>query len=494
MKTLGIDVGSSSIKISVMDVASGQCAGSVTLPDKELAIDADQPGWAEQSPQMWWEYVCAGIKQLGGTLSMGDVAAIGITYQMHGLVCLDKEGVPLRKSIIWCDSRAVEIGAEALEKIGRESCLQRTLNSPGNFTASKLAWVKRHEPALFQKINKFMLPGDYIAYMLSGDISTTTSGLSEQILWNFKEERRADFVAAYYGIPSQMIPQDRPSIGIQAYTSAAIEKELGIKQGTPIAYRAGDQPNNAFSLNVLDSGEIAATGGTSGVVYGVTDQPKADPLSRVNTFLHVNHSAERPRYGVLLCINGTGILNAWVRRQVAPEMSYDQINRLCETVKPGSDGILMLPFGNGAERMLENRYSGASVLGIDLNRHGKAHILRAAQEGIAYSFRYGVDIMREVGLEPKVIRAGNANLFLSPLFRRTLATLCDARIELYNTDGALGAARGAALGAGLYKDRDEAFRSLTKLETVLPDPHSKEALESGYVNWKAELSVRMSRL
>lgn len=494
MKTLGIDVGSSSIKISVMDVASGQCAGSVTLPDKELSIDAVQPGWAEQSPRMWWEYVCAGIKQLGATLSMGDIAAIGITYQMHGLVCLDKRGEPLRKSIIWCDSRAVEIGAEALEKIGRESCLQRTLNSPGNFTASKLAWVKRCEPELFQKIDKFMLPGDYIAYMLSGDISTTTSGLSEQILWNFKEEKRADFVADYYGIPLQMIPPDRPSIGVQAYTSAAIERELGIRQGTPIAYRAGDQPNNAFSLNVLDSGEIAATGGTSGVVYGVTDQPKADPLSRVNTFLHVNHSAEKPRYGVLLCINGTGILNAWIRRQVAPEMGYDEINRLCETVGPGSDGLVMLPFGNGAERMLENRYTGASVLGIDLNRHGKAHILRAAQEGIAYSFRYGVDIMREVGLEPKVIRAGNANLFLSPLFRRTLATLCDARIELYNTDGALGAARGAALGAGLYKDRDEAFRSLTKLETVLPDPHSKEVLESGYVNWKAELSVRMSRL
>ena len=339
-----------------------------------------------------------------------------------------------------------------------------------------------------------MLPGDYIAYMLSGDISTTTSGLSEQILWNFKEERRADFVAAYYGIPSQMIPQDRPSIGIQAYTSAAIEKELGIKQGTPIAYRAGDQPNNAFSLNVLDSGEIAATGGTSGVVYGVTDQPKADPLSRVNTFLHVNHSAERPRYGVLLCINGTGILNAWVRRQVAPEMSYDQINRLCETVEPGSDGILMLPFGNGAERMLENRYTGASVLGIDLNRHGKAHILRAAQEGIAYSFRYGVDIMREVGLEPKVIRAGKANLFLSSLFRRTLATLCDARIELYNTDGALGAARGAALGAGLYKDRDEAFRSLTKLETVLPDPAMKEALEKGYCSWKITLYDKLNKI
>ena len=157
MKTLGIDIGSSSIKVSVMDVPTGQCAGSVTLPEKELAIDAVQPGWAEQSPQMWWDYVCAGIKQLGGTIAMQDIAAIGITYQMHGLVCLDKDGNPLRKSIIWCDSRAVEIGASALEEIGRESCLQRTLNSPGNFTASKLAWVKRNEPELFDKVDKFMI-------------------------------------------------------------------------------------------------------------------------------------------------------------------------------------------------------------------------------------------------------------------------------------------------------------------------------------------------
>lgn len=477
-----------------MDVPTGQCAGSVTLPEKELAIDAVQPGWAEQSPQMWWDYVCAGIKQLGETIAMQDIAAIGITYQMHGLVCLDKDGNPLRKSIIWCDSRAVEIGASALEEIGRESCLQRTLNSPGNFTASKLAWVKRNEPELFDKVDKFMLPGDYIAYKLSGDISTTSSGLSEQILWNFKEDERADFVAENYGIPLRMIPEDRPSIGIQTYTSAAIEKELGIKKGTPIAYRAGDQPNNAFSLNVMDSGEIAATGGTSGVVYGVTDQPKADPLSRVNTFLHVNHSSDAPRYGVLLCINGTGILNAWIRRQMASDMSYDEINSLSESVEPGSDGLLMLPFGNGAERMLENRYTGASLSGVHLNRHGKAHVLRAAQEGIAFAFRYGVDIMREVGLEPKVIRAGKANLFLSPLFRRTLATLCDARIELYNTDGALGAARGAALGAGLYKDRDEAFKSLRKIETVLPEPEMKAALEKSYENWKNELYSKLTKI
>lgn len=491
MKSLGIDIGSSSIKVSLMDVHSGECMGSVSMPDSEMAIDALKSGWAEQSPLMWWDYVCSAILRLGSQFDLGEIAAIGITYQMHGLVCLDSDGVPLRKSIIWCDSRAAEIGAEALEEIGRESCLERTLNSPGNFTASKFAWVKRNEPDLFARTASIMLPGDFIAYKLSGKIATTSSGLSEQILWDFKDDKRADFVAEHYGIPLDIIPEDLPSIGIQSYTDESAELLLGIKQGTPISYRAGDQPNNAFSLNVMENGEIAATGGTSGVVYGVTDMPKADPLSRVNTFLHVNHSSGAPRYGVLLCINGTGILNAWVRRNMAADLSYDEINALCESVEAGSDGVVMLPFGNGAERMLENRFTGASLSGVDLNRHGKAHVLRASQEGIAFAFRYGIDIMKEVGLKPEVIRAGKANLFLSPLFRRTLATLCDARIELYNTDGALGAARGAALGAGLYKNREEAFASLRKIETVEPDPLIKMALERGYQEWKRELNNKL---
>lgn len=494
MKTIGIDIGSSSVKVSMLDTVSGECVGSVTMPDCEMTIDALKAGWAEQSPQMWWKYVSQGVRQLASQVDKKQIAAIGITYQMHGLVCLDADGEPLRKSIIWCDSRAVEIGVEAMDRIGRDKCMSHTLNSPGNFTASKLAWVKCNEPELFAKIDKFMLPGDYIAYKLTGDHSTTLSGLSEQILWDFKEDQRADFVADYYGINLNTIPEAYPSIGVQGRVSDSVAIALGLPSGIPISYRAGDQPNNAFSLNVMNAGEIAATGGTSGVVYGITDRPKADPLSRVNTFLHVNHSATDPRYGVLLCINGTGILNAWMKRTVAIEMSYDEVNALCERVPAGSDGIVVLPFGNGAERMLENRYTGSAISGIDLNRHTKAHLLRAAQEGIAFAFRYGVEIMCQVGLTPNVIRAGKANLFLSPLFRHTLATLCDARIELYNTDGALGAARGAALGVGIYKNREEAFASLRVLETVDPDPTIKEVLEERYAEWKYELNQKLNKL
>ena len=493
MYSLGIDVGSSSVKVALLDIESGKCICSSSNPKVEAPIIAERKGWAEQNPDSWWSYFRDGIKEMAdGGYDMSRIASIGISYQMHGLVALDSGGRPVRNAIIWCDSRAVSIGSEALKGIGYDKCMLRLLNSPGNFTASKLAWVKRNEPETYSRISKFMLPGDYIAYLLTGELTTTATGLSEGILWDFNENRRADFVADYFGIESDKFSRIVPSLGIQARTTARIQEALGIPEGTPVSYRAGDQPNNAFSLNVLEPGEIAATGGTSGVVYGVTDTPKADPQSRVNTFLHVTDSKE-PRMGVLLCINGTGIMNSWAHRNIAPELSYPQMNDMAATAPAGSDGLLVLPFGNGAERVLVNRSIGAGICGIDLIRHSKAHILRAVQEGIAFSFRYGIDIMKNLGLEPDVIRAGKANMFLSPLFRTTLSTLCDAGIELFDTDGALGAARGAALGAGIYKSAAEAFSNLAKLDTVEPAEEWKAPLEEAYGRWKSELESKLRR-
>ena len=488
MYSLGIDIGSSSIKVSLLDIQKGTCLSSSTNPKTEMPISAPNKGWAEQNPELWWRYICEGIKDISTQCDMSKVVSVGVTYQMHGLVAVDRNVKPVRDAIIWCDSRAVGIGAEALQTIGYDKCMSHLLNSPGNFTASKLAWVKRNEPENYAKIWKFMLPGDYAVYKLSGDVGTTETGLSEQILWDFKEGKMASFVAEYYGIDPELIPEIKPSIGVAARTSAEIEALLGIPAGTPISYRAGDQPNNAFSLNVLNPGEIAATGGTSGVVYGVTDVPKADCASRVNTFVHVNNTSEDHRYGVLLCINGTGILNSWVHHKITPELNYGMMNEKAIEAPAGSDGLIVLPFGNGAERVLENKNIGAKFAGLDLVRHSTEHILRATQEGIAFSFRYGIDIMRDLGLDLKVIRAGKANLFLSPLFRSTLATLCDASIELFNTDGSLGAARGGALGAGYYKTPEEAFATLTKVESVSPVPEWKDALEQAYQNWKAELN------
>ena len=420
------------------------------------------------------------------------IRAIGISYQMHGLVCVDAHKEVLRPSIIWCDSRAVTCGDRAFRNIGEKQCLSHLLNSPGNFTASKLAWIKEYEPELYKRIDKIMLPGDYIAMKLTGEIATTISGLSEGIFWDFKENDLSEDLMRYYGFDKSLIAPIRPTFGVQGEVSSAIAAELGLKKGTPVTYRAGDQPNNALSLNVLNPGEIAATGGTSGVVYGVNGHVSYDTLSRVNTFAHVNHTAEQTRLGVLLCINGVGIMNSWIRRNVAPEgINYPALNELAATAPIGCDGLSILPFGNGAERMLENRQIGCSVHGLNFNIHGKAHLARAAQEGIVFAFKYGMDIMNEMGIDIRVIRAGNANLFLSPIFREALAGVTGTVIELYDTDGSVGAAKGAGIGAGIYKNAEEAFASLKKIDVIEPDGLKANAYCGAFDNWKECLEKTM---
>ena len=486
---LGFDVGSSSVKASLVDVESGQCAASAFFPESEAPIKAVKAGWAEQSPNDWWQYLKLSLRKImSETGATGyQICAIGISYQMHGLVCVDRNLQPLRDAIIWCDSRAVPYGERAFNELGSEQCLSHLLNSPGNFTASKLAWVKENEPELFEQIYRIMLPGDYIAMRLSGECNTTASGLSEGMLWDFKENRPAQFLMDYFGFPSDILPNVVPTFSIQSTVSKAAAEELGLKEGTPISYRAGDQPNNALSLNVFNPGEIAATAGTSGVVYGVLGDVRYDPQSRVNTFAHVNHGDET-RLGVLLCINGTGILNAWMRRNVAPEgISYADMNDLMANVPIGSEGVSVIPFGNGAERVLENREVGASIHGINFNKHTKAHLMRAAQEGIVFSFCYGLEIMRSMGMQIENIHAGRANMFLSDIFRQTLASTSGATIQLLETDGSVGAAKGAGMGCGLYKDHDEAFASLKRLAVVEPDLANRNAYLEAYNRWKAEM-------
>lgn len=487
---LGFDVGSSSVKASLVDSDSGVCVASAFYPEKEAPIIAVKSGWAEQDPQMWWDNAKLSLKKVLADSSVKgeDIKAIGISYQMHGLVCVDKNQNVLRPSIIWCDSRAVPYGEKAFENIGPKECLGHLLNSPGNFTASKLAWVKENEPQLFEKIYKIMLPGDYIAMKLSGTINTTISGLSEGMLWDFKNKKVAKFLLDYFGFDESLIADIVPTFSIQSEVSEAAANELGLKAGTPISYRAGDQPNNALSLNVFNPGEIASTAGTSGVVYGVLGEANYDIKSRVNTFAHVNYQKDMERLGVLLCINGTGILNAWMRRNVAPEgISYSDMNDMMASVPVGSDGITIIPFGNGAERVLENKEIGCSIHGVNFNKHGKAHLMRAAQEGIVFSFCYGMEVMQQMGMDIHKIHAGKANMFLSELFRNTLAGVSGATIELYETDGSVGAAKGAGMGCGIYKDHDEAFATLKKLALIEPDEKRRAEYLQAYSLWKETL-------
>ncbi len=490
MFLLGYDVGSSSVKASLVNAETGKCVATAFYPKTEAPIISKQPGWAEQDPAMWLgnlKLATADVLSQASAVNPKDIKAIGISYQMHGLVCVDKDLNVLRPAIIWCDSRAVPYGQKAWEQLGKDYCLPHLLNSPGNFTAAKLAWVKENEPEVYKRIWKVMLPGDYIAMRLTGVTCTTVSGLSEGIFWDFTANRPSEELLDYFGFDDTILAPVKPTFGVQGTLTEAAAASLGLAAGTPVTYRAGDQPNNALSLNVFNPGEIASTAGTSGVVYGVIGQVQYDPLSRVNTFAHVNHTAADPRLGVLLCINGTGILNSWMRRNVVPGLSYPQMNELAAKVPIGSEGVSILPFGNGAERMLENRETGCSVHGLNFNRHGQAHLVRAAQEGIVFSFQYGIEIMEQMGLKVDKIHAGMANMFQSGVFRETLAGVSGATIELYNTDGSVGAAKGAGIGAGIYRNAQEAFSTLERLEVVLPQ--HEEAYRAAYAAWKERLAL-----
>ena len=490
MYYLGLDIGSSSIKAALVNMATGKSIGVVQEPESEMGMLAIKNGWAEQQPDDWWKYICAAISRLKAThnITKTQIKGIGISYQMHGLVVVDKAGEPLRPSIIWCDSRAVEIGNRAFEEIGEDKCTTHLLNSPGNFTASKLKWVKENEPEIFNKIYKFMLPGDYIAFKLSNTMNTTISGLSEGVLWDFKKDEIADFLLDHYDIEKSMVPDIIETFGIQSKVSEKGGLESGLAVGTPIYYRAGDQPNNALSLNVFKPGEVAGTGGTSGVFYAITDSLSVKESSRVNNFAHVNYKkGVAPRIGKLLCINGAGIQYRWLLNNLAVT-SYEEMNKLASEIPVGSDGVCMIPFGNGAERMLNNREVGSRLLNINLNNHGKAHICRAALEGIAFSFVYGMEILKSDGIEVNVLRVGNDNLFRSEIFSNTVATLIGHGIEIYNTTGAIGAARAAGLHDGDFEKFGSYIMENDYVKTFQPAKDNKP-FDEAYAIWKKELKL-----
>ena len=488
MLLLGIDLGTSSVKVSVVDAETQKAIASAQYPETETGIISKEPGWAEQSPQTWWNDVQHAIKKLNATgfFNPKDVGAIGIAYQMHGLVCVDKNKNVLRNSIIWCDSRAVRIGEKAFKKIGYDKCLSRLLNSPGNFTASKLSWVKENEPAVYEKIDKIMLPGDFIAMQLTGEATTSMSALSEGIFWDFKKNKLSKDVFEYFGFDKEIIPEIHPVFGSHGSLKKEIADALSLTEGIPVAYKAGDQPNNALSLNVMEPGEVAATAGTSGVIYGVSDQLNYDKQSRINSFAHVNHKEDLNRIGVLLCINGCGITNRWIKNSIGANTDYDKLNEEASKIRPGSEGVSVIPFANGAERMLNNKLVGAHVLNLDWNLHTPAHVYRAGQEGIAFAFRYGLDIMRKNGMEPSVIRAGRANMFLSKVFKKAFVNVLDTPVELYNSDGSAGAALGAGIGANVFVSAKDAFINMKPEEKT--EPLQQSIYNDLYQAWKENLN------
>ncbi|GAB4114725.1 MAG: FGGY-family carbohydrate kinase [Candidatus Caldatribacteriota bacterium] len=494
---LGYDIGSSSIKASLINADNGELIAKASSPQQELPIQATHSGWAEQDPEIWWQHIKLATAQILSqvTINPEEIKAIGLSYQMHGLVLVNKEKRVLRPAIIWCDSRAVSIGQKAFSELGEMNCLSTLLNSPGNFTTSKLKWVMENEPNIYRKTFKAMLPGDFIAMKMTDKINTTISGLSEGIMWNFRENKLAKTLLDYFGIPVEIIPEIIPTFALQGELTTKAARELGLKKGTKISYRAGDQPNNAFSLNVLHTGEAATTAGTSGVIFGVINHLTYDSKSRVNTFVHVNHQNDNPRYGVLLCLNGCGILYSWLKNKIFSRnntfISYSQMDNLSSQSPPGAEGLMVFPFGNGAERILENQDIGATIQQLNFNLHEQKHLVRASQEGIVFALNYGFDIMKNMGLNISTVKAGKTNQFSSSLFQKIFCAVTGIQLELFNTDGSEGAARGAGLGAGIYKTFAEAFVGLKRESIIYPDQNLYKIYQEIYQSWALILKNKL---
>ena len=490
MLLLGIDLGTSSIKVSVVDATTQKCLASAYYPETEMDIIAIRQGWAEQSADLWWEHVKQAILKCHATSKYDprDIGAIGIAYQMHGLVMVDRDQKVLHNAIIWCDGRAVETGDAAFAAIGEQKCLSHLLNSPGNFTAAKLGWVMEHHPEVFERISKVMLPGDFISMKFTGEITTTSSALSEGIFWDFMENEISSDVLDHFGFSKNIFPEIKPVFAHHGYLKEAVAARLSLKTGIPVSYKAGDQLNNAFSLNAMQPGEVAATAGTSGVIYGISDQLTYDPQSRINSFAHVNHEPLRQRVGVLLCINGAGISNRWVRNMMGASQSYDGLNTEAARIKPGAEGLMILPFGNGAERMLGNKMVGAHIQGLDFNLHQAGHVVRAVQEGVAFAFRYGLDIMRENGMDPNIIRAGKTNMFLSEVFVQAFVNATGVPVELYQTDGSIGAALGAGTG---MTEGEAGNHSLKRSPITTIEPDAQDQYHELYVQWRSLLDTQL---
>ncbi|MBE7471620.1 MAG: xylulokinase [Anaerolineales bacterium] len=478
---LGIDSSTTGVKALVIN-AQGEVVGAATT---EIPFSTPKPLWSEQDPADWWGGAVSSIRQVlqQTGLSGGDIAAIGLTGQMHGLTLLDENGQVLRPAILWNDQRTGAECDDIRARLGKARLIQITGNDAlTGFTAPKILWVQKHEAEVYAKTKHILLPKDYVRYKLTGGFAVDKADGAGMLLFDLAERDWSPELLAALEIPAEWLPQTYEGPDVTGYISAEAAETTGLKAGTPVVGGGGDQAAQAVGVGVVQSGIIALTLGTSGVVFASTNEPFIEPEGRLHAFCH-SVPGRWHLMGVMLSAAGS---LRWYRDTLAPGLDFDSLLAPAKDVPPGSEGLLFLPYLTGERTPHPDPLARGAFVGLTV-RHNQAHFSRAVLEGVAFGLRDSFELMKSAGLAQITqvrVSGGGAK---SPLWRQILADTLNAELVTVNTTegAAYGAALLAGVGVGAWPDVDTACQtSINITGSTSPQPDTAARYEQVYAEYR----------
>ncbi|GAB4463082.1 MAG: xylulokinase [Anaerolineae bacterium] len=478
---LGIDSSTTGVKALIID-SSGNVAGTATT---EIPLSTPRPLWSEQDPADWWRGAVSSIRQVlqQTGLSSGDIAAIGLTGQMHGLTLLDENGQVLRPAILWNDQRTGAECDDIRARLGKARLIQITGNDAlTGFTAPNILWVQKHEAEVYAKTKHILLPKDYVRYKLTGGFAVDKADGAGMLLFDLAERDWSPELLAALEIPAEWLPQTYEGPDVTGYISAEAAETTGLKAGTPVVGGGGDQAAQAVGVGVVQSGIIALTLGTSGVVFASTNEPFIEPEGRLHAFCH-SVPGRWHLMGVMLSAAGS---LRWYRDTLAPGLDFDSLLAPAKDVPPGSEGLLFLPYLTGERTPHPDPLARGAFVGLTV-RHNQAHFSRAVLEGVAFGLRDSFELMKSAGLaEITQVRVSGGGA-KSPLWRQILADTLNAELVTVNTTegAAYGAALLAGVGVGAWPDVDTACQtSINITGSTSPQPDTAARYEQVYAEYR----------
>jgi xylulokinase len=478
---LGIDVGTGGTRAVLVD-RNGAIASSATC--EHVPFASPQTGWAEQDPHDWWKAAGSAIRAALANVQNADVVCVGLAGQMHGAVLLDENDEVLRPALIWCDQRTQPQCDWLNEKLGEQRIIELTCNPAlTNFTLTKLLWVRDHEPEVWKRFRRVLLPKDYVRFRLTGEHAMDVAEASGTLMFDVADRRWSEEMMASVGLPMTCLPKLFESPEICARLSHAGAAHAGLKPGTPVVAGAGDQAGGAVGMGIVRAGAVSATIGTSGVVFAATDTPAMDVRGRVHTFCH----AVPGRWHVMGVTQAAGLSLRWIRDLLknSANLSYDQLTREAASVPAGSDGVLWSPYLMGERTPHLDPNARATLTGLAAN-HTRAHVVRAVLEGVAFSLKDTFSLFAEMKVPVSTIRVGGGGA-RSELWRQIQADVYGREVEILAAEegAAYGAALLAGVGAKFWSSVDEACEAVVNVQhRVKPNQPASQLLLKQYEKYR----------